>query len=89
VLGRHSTPGTKRERLIEQVFLSCCQDGLVGDAVLRDLQYASTFVYDKLVGSKLSAASDSLPQEWQCNIRVVNATATTTTSTSNSPIVKA
>lgn len=77
VLARNLTPGTKRETLIEEVFLSCCQDGLVSNAVLRELRYASTFVYDKLVGFHLSTTKAqgevaSLPKEWQRNVKVTN-----------------
>jgi hypothetical protein len=78
VLARHSPPGTRRETLIEQVFLSCCQDGLVGNTVLQELRYASTFVHViKLVGFQLPSATRSgkkasLPKEWQRNVKVTD-----------------
>jgi hypothetical protein len=70
---RHLLPeGTDRQKILENVFRKCCQDGYVDQGVLEEFQLAaSSFLYSKLVvaPSREVEGVKVVPESWTRNIK--------------------
>eukprot|EP00816_Leptocylindrus_hargravesii_P011642 CAMPEP_0196813218 /NCGR_PEP_ID=MMETSP1362-20130617/34767_1 /TAXON_ID=163516 /ORGANISM="Leptocylindrus danicus, Strain CCMP1856" /LENGTH=582 /DNA_ID=CAMNT_0042189305 /DNA_START=105 /DNA_END=1853 /DNA_ORIENTATION=- len=64
--------GPTRNKVVEALFKKCCQDGKVGDMVLRQVRYAADdHLYQRLFGDVLanrnSIGVHDIPEDWTCH----------------------
>jgi len=64
----------RRRIVVEPVFLQCCEDGQVGEIVLKQLRMAAPEdLYNKLLGDLSHTGPrvtvEDLPVQWRCNVK--------------------
>jgi len=62
-LGRNMDPSAARDKLLKQVFDFACKDGLVDDAVLKELLRASNHIFQEVV-TKHGRDGRRYPKQW-------------------------